>query len=129
VRRPADALGGLRRTLTHTDPYVRAWAASRLGELGPDAAPAVPDLIRIVREEKEAYPRRSAAKALGEIGIKGEEVNAALRAAAAQESPAEVREAAEAALKALVFPKDPHAKRRQAISAYVEKRRADRVEG
>jgi len=124
VRRPADALGGLRRTLTHTDAYVRAWAANVLAEFGPDAAPVVPDLLRTLREDKEPYPRRVAAKALGQIGVKGEEVNAALRAAASPESPAELREAAEDALKALVIPKDPHAKRREAIAAYVEKRRS-----
>ncbi|MBN1420414.1 MAG: HEAT repeat domain-containing protein [Planctomycetes bacterium] len=128
VRKAGEAIGGLRRGMTHADAWVRAAAANRLGEFGPDAAPAVPDLVRLLEGEKHPYPRRVAAQALGRIGVKGEEVNAALRAAAGAEE-AEVREAAEEALRALVFPKDPHAKRREAIAAYVEKRRAGAKEG
>ena len=63
---------------------------------------------------------RTAAEALGRIGVKGEEVNEALRRLMKHEAD-DVRAAAEAALKALVFPEDPHADLRRAIARFVRR--------
>jgi HEAT repeat protein len=49
------------------DPNMRYWAAESLGKFGPEAAPAVPDLVAALKDES-AMVRMGAAYALGEIG-------------------------------------------------------------
>ena len=56
---------------------IAAWA---LGEIGPAAAPAVPELIKALQDEDQDV-RRYAAHALGTIGQETEAVRAALRRA------------------------------------------------
>jgi len=41
-----DSIDTLRGALRKDDPYVRGWAAFGLGEIGPAAAAAVPDLVK-----------------------------------------------------------------------------------
>ena len=54
------------RALGNTDPYVRQYAAERLGELGKNAKDAVPEL-RKLNEDKEDFVRRAARSAVREI--------------------------------------------------------------
>jgi HEAT repeat protein len=49
---------------------VRGWAIEALEEIGPDAAPAVPALARILVRDPEKHVRDSAAKALARIAPK-----------------------------------------------------------
>lgn len=53
--------------LKHFQPVKRVHAASKLGELGGVAQPAVPALIFCL-EDKEKWVRRAASQALGKIG-------------------------------------------------------------
>ena len=53
--------------LDNADPIVRSLAASRLGDLGPRAAEAVPALVRGLGD-READVRRAAAGALSQLG-------------------------------------------------------------
>jgi HEAT repeat protein len=61
-----------------TDGTVRAWAASALGEIGPDAKAAVPALIKLVRDPDEGC-RNDACIALGDIGPAAKDALPALR--------------------------------------------------
>jgi HEAT repeat protein len=65
-----DAVPTLVRCLTDEDSQVREAACEALGSLGPHAASAVPQLIRVlVHDSDELYfVQTSAARALGEIG-------------------------------------------------------------
>jgi HEAT repeat protein len=58
----------LARALADTDPFVRVEAARGLRELGPCAAPAVPELRRALRRDPAPKIRALAAEALGAIG-------------------------------------------------------------
>ena len=54
------------RALGNAHPYVRQYAAERLGQLGKDAKDAVPDLRKLL-EDKEDFVKRSARASLREI--------------------------------------------------------------
>jgi HEAT repeat protein len=60
-------LNGLRQALTHEDFETRSVAADGIGQLGPDGAPAVNDLIKLLID-KEVEVRRRVVWALGNIG-------------------------------------------------------------
>jgi HEAT repeat protein len=49
------------------NPDMRYWAAESLGKFGPEAQPAVPDLIAALKDESKMV-RMGVAYALGEIG-------------------------------------------------------------
>jgi HEAT repeat protein len=55
------------KELNHTDAKVRRSAAFALGRMGGDAGAAVPDLVRRLREDKDAGVRDMAASAVGDI--------------------------------------------------------------
>jgi HEAT repeat protein len=67
-----------------------------LGEIGPDARPAVPYLLEALRDDNEGV-RRRAAVALGNIRADGETVVVALQSALNDPSPG-VREMVSSAL-------------------------------
>ena len=77
------AVEGLRGLLKERKDSVRAEAAMALGRIGPDAAAAVPDLIRLLGDKNERIGRE-ASLALGRIGTAA--TDALLIAAAAQRS-------------------------------------------
>ena len=63
----APAIDALRDSLRHDkEPKIRALAAEALGEIGPAAHVALPDLYK-AQAEDEAYVKKSAAKAIGKI--------------------------------------------------------------
>lgn len=70
--------------LKDTDSDVRRAAAKELGELGPEAKTAVPDLIRVMRD-KDLFVRRFAAEALGNVGPDAKKAIPALAAAMTDE--------------------------------------------
>ncbi len=72
---------GLIVALGHVHRNVREGAATALGRLGPDAAPAVPALIEAF-EDPDDYVRWKAAEALGEIGPAAKDALPMLDAAA-----------------------------------------------
>jgi HEAT repeat protein len=47
---------------------VRRAAAKSLGEMGADAMPAVPALIKALKDDKDMFVRRFSAQSLGELG-------------------------------------------------------------
>lgn len=69
-----EVLGGMRirnvpllvRALENSDPYVRQYAAERLGELGKDAKESVPDLRKLL-EDQEDFVKRTARASIREI--------------------------------------------------------------
>lgn len=61
------AIPALKTALTDADPEVRRQAARALGQMGPEAEPAVPELTQAL-SDKEATVRLAAAQALGRIG-------------------------------------------------------------
>src|SRR5207247_7645169 len=65
VRAPVPVLG---KALKDTDARARAQAASALGEAGPLAEPAVPELIEMLRKDPEERARLEATLALGNTG-------------------------------------------------------------
>jgi HEAT repeat protein len=67
LREPAAVVQSLARALQDPDPGVREGAAVALGDVGPEAAPAVPLLERLL-SDKSRKVRLRAAVALGFIG-------------------------------------------------------------
>jgi HEAT repeat protein len=67
-----EAVPLLMRLLSHSDWYVRSMAMSTLGGIGPDAAPAVPILMRFINRKapsiSEGFDVGPAIQALGRIG-------------------------------------------------------------
>ena len=59
------------------NPTFRKRAAEAIGEIGPEAAIAIPSLIKALRDD-DTYVRRSAASALGKVGPLTKEVIPAL---------------------------------------------------
>ena len=72
-RQDVDELAGL---LAHPDPYVASFAAWRLGQLGRDAAGAVPALTRAL--DRDDRTRLAVARALAQLGAVGREAVPAL---------------------------------------------------
>jgi hypothetical protein len=60
------SLPALITALRDRDEFVRAWAAEDIGDIGPDAASAVPELVRLLN--RDAGGRGSACDALRGIG-------------------------------------------------------------
>jgi HEAT repeat protein len=79
--------------LGDADAVVRALAASRLGDIGPRAAEAVPALIGCLAD-REAEVRRASAIALGQLGPKAEVALPALAKLAESDPDERVRRAA-----------------------------------
>jgi HEAT repeat protein len=73
-------LGELTAALQDEDASVRAWSAQAIGEIGPDAAPAVPALIVLLANSDEGS-RNSACIALRGIGPAAREALPALHKA------------------------------------------------
>ena len=92
-RQAGDALRKMLKE--EKDARARRSAACAVGNFGPDAADAVPDLVTALGH-KDALVRQNVAWALGRIG--GAEAAAALRSALAAEEDGEVRAEIEAAL-------------------------------
>jgi hypothetical protein len=85
--------------LKSPDATARQDACAQLGSAGPNAAPAVPDLI-IALKDSDALVRSLAAYALGEIGPEANEAIPALQAATNDPEPG-VTPAAVNALRAI----------------------------
>jgi HEAT repeat protein len=64
----AQALPTLQEALKDSDVHFQELAASAFGGLGKDAAPAVPDLGKVLTEAQEPDVRRNAAVSLAQIG-------------------------------------------------------------
>jgi len=73
IGRPDNAdLSFLRDSLKDANADLRAFAASALGKLGPDARTAAPDLLPLLRDQVPAV-RQQAALALGKVGADSKE--------------------------------------------------------
>jgi HEAT repeat protein len=92
-------LPDLRNALRDSDPDVRAWSAHAIGSIGPGAAPAVRDLVRLLHTTDEGS-RISACIALRGIGSAGRAALPALRVASS-DSSAQVRRFAQLAIAAI----------------------------
>jgi HEAT repeat protein len=92
----AEDVASLVKQLKSPDEELRRAAAKGLGELGPDAKPAVPDLTRALKDG-DLFVRRFAAQALGEVGPDAKAAVPALKEALGDKKK-EVGEAAAAAL-------------------------------
>ena len=88
------------QALRDDDWQVRTAAAMALGEIGPRAAVAVPDLIQTLEKDKREDVRRAAAEALGSIKPTAIEAISVLTQALEDQS-AYVRWAAAKALSAI----------------------------
>jgi HEAT repeat protein len=102
---PAKAsVSQLREFLKHDNPDVQAEAAAQLADRGPEAAPAVLALARLLEDSKVPEVRRKAALALGRIGTEARPAVPALVEALAPGVPTEVRQHAAQALALIAFP-------------------------
>lgn len=63
----ASAIPFLQQSLRNNDPLIRKQAAEVLGRMGPDAAPAVNDLV-VLLDDPDLEVRKVAARTLGRIG-------------------------------------------------------------
>jgi HEAT repeat protein len=94
-----SALPELTIALTDDDPDVRAWSAHAIGAIGPGARPAVPALIRLLRNRDEGS-RNSACIGLTGIGPSARSALPALRRALSDRSD-DVRKFARRAILAI----------------------------
>jgi HEAT repeat protein len=85
----------LSRKVKSRDQDVRMYAATTLGQIGPQAGEAAPDLA-LALKDPEAPVRLAAARALGKIGPRAGKARPALEAAAKDKDPQMSREAAKA---------------------------------
>lgn len=74
------------KQMSDKDERKRTEAASYLGMLGPDAAPAIPTLIASSSDQSKRV-RRASVKALGKIGVKSDDVIDALSHASRDRDP------------------------------------------
>jgi HEAT repeat protein len=95
-------LGELIAALHDDDTSVRAWSAQAIGQIGPDAAPAVPALIALLANPDEGS-RNSACIALHGIGPAARDALPALRKALADPS-VNVRRFAQSAIERIQAP-------------------------
>jgi HEAT repeat protein len=79
--------------LEHEDPRAQSNSVTTLGEIGPDAAEALPHLIDILVGDKDHAMRKYAAHAIGSIGDLDPGVVPALQAALEDNNQAVVKEA------------------------------------
>lgn len=82
-----DAVPDLAAVLSSEDPLVRLQALLALGHIGSASQSAVPEIIKVLQNDAFDDVRNAAAFALGKIGHKSDEVNAALVAAAKSGKP------------------------------------------
>jgi HEAT repeat protein len=87
----------LMKQMNDPDADVRRAAARALGQMGPDATPAVPLLTAAVEKDRDLYVRRFSAQALGQIGPNASSAIPALTSALKDEK----KEMIEAAVTAL----------------------------
>ena len=88
-------LQALVAALNDSDPSVRGWSAQAIGEIGPDAAEAIPALLTLLKDENEGA-RNSACIALRGIGPAAKAALPALREALSDPSTDVRRFAAQA---------------------------------
>ncbi|MBN1282248.1 MAG: hypothetical protein JXA24_00565 [Proteobacteria bacterium] len=62
-------LDSLRAALWHDDPRVRAQAARAIGYMGPEAAEAAPDLVRMVAADRGGEDALNALREIGEAAV------------------------------------------------------------
>lgn len=93
----------LAQTLKDPDVYARMSAASALGQMGAEAAPAVTSLTAALTDQHPLV-REESAHALGEIGEPAAAASAALLLASKKDSSEEVRATAAVALKKVSLP-------------------------
>jgi len=93
------ALLALVAALQDSESNVRGWSAQAIGEIGPDARKAVPDLITLLSNPDEGS-RNSACIALRGIGPAAKEALPALRALLSDSSK-DVRQFAALAIKSI----------------------------
>jgi predicted Zn finger-like uncharacterized protein len=91
-----SAVGPLSEALSDVDPTVRGTAAFALAAIGPEAAPAVPLLIKALKSQGDEMLRVRAAYALGEIGPGAKEALGPLREALDDKKPSVRLHAAQA---------------------------------
>src|SRR5262249_51450639 len=97
-RKVEHSVPSLRKTLREDkDLNMRYWAAEALGQFGPQAKEAVPDLVEALKDEDKTV-RMGAGYALAEIGADAADAVPALQEAA-RGPEKEVRDAAQYALK------------------------------
>lgn len=84
------------RHLSYRDPFSRVEAVKGLLAIGPAAAPAIDDLQRLLRNDREPKIRALAAQALGEIGGAAHPALPSLRRAQQDDEPYVSKRAAEA---------------------------------
>jgi hypothetical protein len=89
-----EQLPGLLKELGNTDPAVRARAARQVGGIGPEAKDCLPQLARLLEDER-ATVRTAAAGAVLQLDRTHAAARAALRKAAKDAAPAVRRSAAE----------------------------------
>jgi HEAT repeat protein len=94
------ALPKLRQATHDEDKFVRGHAAHALSAIGKDAADAIPDLVRLVKDDAVTDVRVAAAEALGIVGVRTPDAVDALTTAS-RSSQTVLREAAAEALKKL----------------------------
>ena len=68
-----------RKELSNKEPYVRGYAATSLGHRGLGTAEIVPDLEKVLKEEKHEYPLRCAASVACHVGAAGKPLLPPLR--------------------------------------------------
>jgi HEAT repeat protein len=94
------ALTELRSATRDEDKFVRSHAVHAVAGLGKDAADAIPELVRLVKDDTVTEVRVAAAEALGLLGVKSPDAMDALTTAS-RSSQTVLREAAMEALKRL----------------------------
>jgi HEAT repeat protein len=82
------AVGPLRKALKNEDSVY--WACIGLGEIGPDAADAVPDLLKVLAKDRRTDVQMQAVMALGSIGAASSPAVPQLKALLEQNNPAMV---------------------------------------
>ncbi len=91
----------MRASLADADGTVRSTAATAIGNLGKQAVPAIPELVKKLQQDKVKEARETAARALGRIGKAAPEeksVIAPLKAAAEKDADPVTRTVAHGAL-------------------------------
>jgi len=84
--------------LQRVEAHKRYQAAETLASMGPKASDAVPALLKCLRKDCSVFVRKSAAFALGEIGVMSAQVMAELSSTVSEDDNPYVRERAEQAL-------------------------------
>lgn len=94
-------LQALRDAAKDQNPAVRIGVVYALMEIGPTAAPALPELQTALRADDNKDVRVGAAMTLGSFGVASRDALPALQEAARNDSDADVRTQAQKAIKAI----------------------------